>query len=188
MAYNYASKPDHPTPEEHKAVIDFFTALQKLLPCKKCAKHYTSYMRAHPITADSRADLVDWVYKLHSDVNRREKKPNLSKDEVDKIYAGWSANDVNDFVNTSVNKRLRRMADPHNNKPIVHGVEEMLGIGESLGLDKIIGLLLFGAVVGGVVYYAKYVKKKEETEAPVDNQEKSNHAPFQSPASNAKQT
>ena len=75
IAFTY---PENATPETRMQYIDFFRALGPVIPCPSCSKHYMEYIDKHPIDADSRESLAKWVYELHQDVNRRNKKPGLT--------------------------------------------------------------------------------------------------------------
>ena len=81
VAFSYARDPFSPTPQEHKAAVDFFGSMAELIPCHMCRKHYKDYIREHPIKADNRDELAKWVFDLHNDVNRRTNKPRRNIDD-----------------------------------------------------------------------------------------------------------
>lgn len=63
-----------------KAVVAFFSSLSHLLPCSECQHHYQQYIQKHPIhkQVDTRLQLFKWVYQLRSEINTRNKSPNVS--------------------------------------------------------------------------------------------------------------
>ena len=114
MAFNYGTDPEKPSPEERKAALDLFGSLKYMLPCGACQKHYEAYLAKHPIDTSSRAALSRWVYDLHSDVNLRRGAPNLSWPEVVQMYTGYDAEKERTKATfSSVQRRMREMADPH---------------------------------------------------------------------------
>jgi hypothetical protein len=58
-------------------------SLRFSLPCPQCKRHYQVYYEAHPLSSTfTQADLRVWLYRLHSAVNQRTGKPDLSLSEV----------------------------------------------------------------------------------------------------------
>lgn len=165
IAFNYGTDPFHPTPDEQKAAIDFFGSLVYLIPCAKCRGHYKKYISEHPIDADSRDSLSKWVYDLHSDVNRRRHVKNISYEEVKNDYAGWSREKMEKYLSMPPQKRLRKLADPHFGRRIQgQGTtkESALGFMDDIGMDKIMALVIGGAVIGGLIYYSNRKNQEEE--------------------------
>jgi len=80
VAYFYA---DHPTPSEMEHARQFYESLQSLLPCPGCAAHYKTLLQAHPVerAVASRMMLIEWVNRIHNEVNRRLGKPIVTIDE-----------------------------------------------------------------------------------------------------------
>lgn len=165
VAFNYATDPFHPSPEEQKAATDFFGSMVHLIPCEKCRGHYKTYLTANPIDADSREALSKWVYDLHSDVNKRKHVKNISYEEVKDDYSGWSREKMEKFMNMGTQERLKKLADPHFGRKIqthgAGGMERSLAIFDNIGTDKILGLVIGGAVIAGIVYYV-YKGKTED--------------------------
>ncbi len=85
IAYTYPEKPSY---VDKKNAIDFFTALGGVLPCEKCQVHYYENLKHMPVTVavDSRADLMDWVFRLHNRVNLSTGKPELTKEQAHEQY------------------------------------------------------------------------------------------------------
>jgi hypothetical protein len=164
VAFNYANDPFHPSPEEQKAATDFFGSMSYLIPCAKCRGHYEEYIKKHPIDADSRESLSRWVYDLHSDVNRRRHVKNISYEEVKDDYLVWSREKMEKYMKMGTQERLRKLADPHFGRKIqTHGTtEQSMGILDGIGTDKILALVIGGAIVGGLIYYVSRKGKEEE--------------------------
>ena len=79
IAVNY---PTNPSPSEKENIINFFTAMGDVLPCRYCRQHYRENLKALPIQADSKMDLVWWTIDLHNRVNEATGKKVLSKEEA----------------------------------------------------------------------------------------------------------
>lgn len=57
-----------------------FISLMETIPCEKCRGHYKEYIRKNPIEGAliEKPTLAKWVYELKTEINKREKKPNIS--------------------------------------------------------------------------------------------------------------
>ena len=164
IAFNYSTDPFHPTPQEQKAATDLFGSLAQLLPCEKCRSHYKAYLNKHPVDADSREALSQWVYDLHSDVNRRRHVDNVSYTEVKNDYAGWDDNKMHTFMKMEPQRRLRALADPHFGRKVQgQGAKELMMGPGNMNTDKIVGVGVIGAVVAGLVYYATRENNRKES-------------------------
>jgi hypothetical protein len=72
--------------EETRIWMNLLSSLRYSLPCPLCKKHYTDYFSSHPI--QSKDDIRNWLYQLHSDVNQQTGKPsNLSLEQVIERYS-----------------------------------------------------------------------------------------------------
>jgi len=80
VAYFY---PSEPTPEEMAHASNFYSSLVALLPCPGCASHYATLLQQHPVggAVTSRSNLIEWVNKIHNEVNRRLGKPVVTLEE-----------------------------------------------------------------------------------------------------------
>ena len=80
VAYFY---PDNPTPEEMAHAKNFYESFSVLLPCPGCAKHYSTLLESIPVrhAVTSRMNLIEWVNRVHNEVNRRLHKPVVSLEE-----------------------------------------------------------------------------------------------------------
>lgn len=165
IAFNYASNPSHPTPEEATAAKSFFNALIYLLPCEACQKHYEKYISETPVDTTSREALSRWVYDLHSSVNKRKHTNNPSFEQVKNDYTGWNRDKMEDMSNLDMESRLIKLADPHFGRPVVQAMEYSVGSFFN-SFDSLTGILMAGLVIGGVVYYLNApmtpLKKSEE--------------------------
>ena len=73
-------------PDEEKRVwTGLLRSLQYTLPCPLCKKHYTTYLAKYPIIF-TREGIRTWLHRLHSDVNQRTNKPNVSIEELPEKY------------------------------------------------------------------------------------------------------
>jgi hypothetical protein len=62
---------DKPTDRQKKNIIAFYESLIDVLPCPICRKHYEQNLEEMPVkdAADSRMELIQWVFKMHNRVN-----------------------------------------------------------------------------------------------------------------------
>jgi len=76
--------PKRPTASQKKQYETFFLSLKAVLPCKKCRLEYASWLKSHPVhhVLTSRNRLVQWVIDLHNCVNRRNGKPEYTKEQA----------------------------------------------------------------------------------------------------------
>jgi hypothetical protein len=152
IAFTYGTNPEHPTPEEEKAATNFFDSLSHLLPCEACRKHYEEYVVKNPPDTTSRDALSHWVYDLHTDVNRRRHVEGPTYLEVKNDYTGWNRDKMQELSSYSVQGRLERLSDPHFGRTIAHKLQEEMG-GVFDSPDKLISVVIIGAVLGGFLYY-----------------------------------
>lgn len=68
--------PEVPKEEDRKAFQNWIENLPRLLPCGYCGIHLEAYLKANPIYehTKSKAILEEYIYNLHEDVNKRNKK------------------------------------------------------------------------------------------------------------------
>ena len=71
--------------EEKRVWTGLLRSLQYTLPCPLCKKHYIAYLAKHPIVM-TKEGVRSWLYHLHSEVNQRNDKPNLSMEELSEKY------------------------------------------------------------------------------------------------------
>ena len=88
LSFNY---PDKPTVVDKENYSEFFINLTKTLPCDTCKKHYTEFVKKNPINTDSDSlksnkQIIEWVLKLHNEVNKRNNKSEWSLDQLNKYY------------------------------------------------------------------------------------------------------
>lgn len=83
LTLNYPVKPEEC---DKKKIIDFFTSLENILPCKYCRQNYKRNLVEFPIRANSKKDLFEWLVDLHNEVNGLEGKKTYSYKEILKIY------------------------------------------------------------------------------------------------------
>ena len=64
--------PDNPTDEDKKTYYNFFTILNKVVPCPICGNHYKQNLIKHPLDSDalsSKMKLIAWGIAMHNEVN-----------------------------------------------------------------------------------------------------------------------
>ena len=72
---------ESPTDAEKQPARQFFTSLTYMIPCPVCRDHYTKILEQLPIQADSRHDLVMWVFHVHNKVNAQLNYPQITLQE-----------------------------------------------------------------------------------------------------------
>jgi hypothetical protein len=80
--------PKQPTDQDKHIYRQFFKSLQLVLPCQKCAHHYSENILEHPIepALESRDSLVRWLIQIHNEVNLDLGKPTLTYEQVIEEY------------------------------------------------------------------------------------------------------
>lgn len=68
---------------------NFYNSLEKCIPCSICREHYVTYRTETPINLKSRLTLMNWVFHLHNDVNKKLGKPLLPIGDFITMYANF---------------------------------------------------------------------------------------------------
>ena len=81
ITFNY---PVEPSSQDKQVHIDFFNALQHILPCEKCAYHYSQHISDYPVekAVKGRDTLIRWLIKVHNLVNESLGKRKWTYKEV----------------------------------------------------------------------------------------------------------
>ena len=77
--------PDNPSKQDKYNYKTFFESLKYILPCYKCSLNYKKHLDEYPINDDvlqSRKSLINWLIKIHNEVNKELHKPILTYNEV----------------------------------------------------------------------------------------------------------
>ena len=79
---------DNPSSGLREKVFKFYNEDVKRIPCYTCRNHYTQYLRDNDLkkACDSRMSLCKFLIDLHNAVNKNTKKPEMSYEEVFKLY------------------------------------------------------------------------------------------------------
>ena len=72
--------PEEPDEKTRQAASSFYESLSTLIPCPICRDHYTQHIQQTPPTTESRKSLVEWVWKIHNQVNHDIGKAEISFD------------------------------------------------------------------------------------------------------------
>ena len=86
--------PDNPTVEQANAYKAFFLSIGNVLPCPKCAVHYTEHMRELPIdkALRNRRALFEWTVDLHNIVNKYAGRAAWNADYAEAFYMSGNFN------------------------------------------------------------------------------------------------
>lgn len=132
--------PLEPTDENRNTYKQFFIYTSKIMPCKFCRQSLTIYMKYFPIDKylDDRMGICYWLWTIHSLINSKLCKPNISfkqfikKNEIYRARCGTAiikdennknkkiktcrkpssneSNDINIFIDRAINK-YKKMTD-----------------------------------------------------------------------------
>lgn len=103
--------PENPSIHDKKAMSDFFTNLQYVLPCQKCSDNYANHLIKFPIEnfLGSRDELVEWLIHIHNEVNKQLGKKILSKDiALKKIREQFKTTKTQLTIKNYINKYLKK--------------------------------------------------------------------------------
>ena len=70
--------PDNPTKAQQDEALAFYRSLGVMLPCPKCAEHWTKMIKKSPPETESKDKLAKWLWARHNEVNVRLRKPQVS--------------------------------------------------------------------------------------------------------------
>ena len=89
IALAYPMKPTYVDIENYKL---FFTHLQHVIPCYKCAENYKKHLEILPIALDDNEKLFEWTVKMHNLVNKMNGKDEWSLEKAKKFYLNFGKN------------------------------------------------------------------------------------------------
>lgn len=69
-----------------QAVVDALIALQRLIPCHECRKHFLRYLRRVPPLFGTKGEAISYLYNMHNSVNNRLGKPQFSREDFRREY------------------------------------------------------------------------------------------------------
>ena len=80
--------PSNPSEEDKKNYKNFYTSLQHILPCAKCAHNHSHTLKKYPIDnhLSNRDTLVRWVIDIHNKVNSETGKKEYTYEEALSLY------------------------------------------------------------------------------------------------------
>ena len=88
MHYVSLGYPNNPTENDKLNYKTFYTSLQHILPCAKCANNYSHNLIKYPIDnhLGSRDTLIRWVIDIHNQVNNETNKKEYTYEEALDLY------------------------------------------------------------------------------------------------------
>lgn len=73
--------------EERTNILKYISLICDNLPCPNCALHATQYLRKCNFNhIKSKESLINVIFNLHNDVNKRTKKTDFKKEELNASY------------------------------------------------------------------------------------------------------
>tara|TARA_Y100001958_G_scaffold159682_1_gene162421 strand:+ start:7062 stop:7571 length:510 start_codon:yes stop_codon:yes gene_type:complete len=96
IALNY---PNNPTFKQKQDYFNFFKSLMNVIPCEKCAFHYSQNFKNYPIDnfLDNTEKLFNWTVDIHNMVNEKNNKRILSYEEAYKEHMEEYDNNSNGY-------------------------------------------------------------------------------------------
>lgn len=82
--------PDNPSMEDKNDMIQFFSLLEKILPCVDCRMNYKTHYNSSPLTytiLESKNAFIEWGLELHNKVNRMKGKNIITKEDFIDYYS-----------------------------------------------------------------------------------------------------
>lgn len=74
--------------EEARIWSGLLSSLRYSLPCPQCKKHYNEYFISKSILPIEKVNIRNWLFNLHSEVNRRTDKPNkITIEQIPELYS-----------------------------------------------------------------------------------------------------
>ena len=91
--------PDKPNQADKLNYKNFYTSLQHILPCEKCAMNYSDNLTKYPIDdhLQTKDTLVKWTIDIHNQVNNELNKNELNYDDALSLYTTESS-DTGDYL------------------------------------------------------------------------------------------
>jgi hypothetical protein len=80
------TSPDTFNIQTKKFYMELIILMTELLPCHKCHKHFTSYIKETPANFNNRETFIDWFIAAHNHVNQLLNKPTITKEEANNLY------------------------------------------------------------------------------------------------------
>lgn len=79
--------------DEAREIVLILRAVEHIMPCEKCRKHYHEYLKKNPVEEFSklrgevlRQSVRQWLWKLHESVNERNGAPSFPIEELTPRY------------------------------------------------------------------------------------------------------
>jgi hypothetical protein len=93
VSFGYPSDPSELDKQNYK---NFYTSMQHILPCLKCAQNYAHNLKKYPIDnhLESRDTLVRWVIDIHNQVNNETGKKEYTYEEAIDLYMSGPDNKI----------------------------------------------------------------------------------------------
>ena len=80
------SFPTEPTGSDIDQALAYYNNLPNIIPCPSCANSFAEILQSDPVNVESRADLVEWTWRIHNAVNTKLGKPSYSIDDFINHY------------------------------------------------------------------------------------------------------
>lgn len=128
MAMSYPKKIDENNAEhlqKRNSMYSFLINLGDILPCPICGTSYTSYIREPELSVwehlDSRANLIEFIYKIHNRVNEKLGVPKCDIPSFKSVVEYYSKFIAGPCKATTDYERQQRMLQGCNADDIEHG-------------------------------------------------------------------
>ena len=81
--------PDNPNNTDKQSMKNLLLALEHTLPCRNCRGNFKNHLKKYPLTSQvlsNRKNLVQWLLKIHNEVNKMIGKKQISYNNLLKKY------------------------------------------------------------------------------------------------------
>jgi hypothetical protein len=144
--------PDNATEKEKEQYKNFFHSFPNILPCTKCRKHFSDYLKLNPLSdsvLSSKENLVIWILNAHNNVNKINSKKRIQLSDFYEYYNNKYKMDVK----TETCKIKCGLDKPTTNE----------NFGDNIYDFKMISIILFGLVISLSLYIFRQIQIKNST-------------------------
>lgn len=100
--------------DEQRAWINFLRCVENVIPCKRCKAHYRDWSLKNRIDAAvHRISARNWLWKLHTEVNKDRQVEGVPVDEMEGLYGNRSQADLSKDVEECLQHLLNAVQRAH---------------------------------------------------------------------------
>jgi len=99
--------PSNPTNDIKKQYLEFFTALQYVIPCSICGNNFKQHLKEYPLTdaiLSNKKKFIDWGIQMHNLVNISNNKKTFNSSNGLKEIIKNCTGDCPGYTNIEINQ------------------------------------------------------------------------------------